>query len=182
MTATSWWACWAQPPTCTNGHAARPALRPPRAGAGRWWRRLPSTGRGRRWQPNEHNSLRLHRMELCWGTVAAVRDSVLASVGPAWWPWCVGGTARAAAALGQLQAAGSECAPAAVRDDGAWRAIGSDVRAQVQLSPRAAGRWTARPAWSPRPSWRLSSPELEPEPAPSWTRPRGRPPDVRAGD
>lgn len=130
---------------------------------------LPSTGRGRAVAAREPGSLRLHRMELCWGTDAAVRDSVLASDRP-----CVvavvrgRSTARAAAALGQLQAAGREVHLLTV-GDGAWRAIGSDVgRAQVQQC--TASGWEtldssptvdAAPEPAPEPA-----PELEPEPAP----------------
>ena len=126
---------------------------------------LPSTGRGRAVAAREPGSLRLHRMELCWGTDAAVRDGVLASDRP-----CVvavvrgRSTARAAAALGQLQAAGREVHLLAVRDDGAWRAIGSDVgRAQVQLCT-ASGWETLDSSPSVEPA-----PELAPEPAPSWS-------------
>jgi hypothetical protein len=104
---------------------------------------LPSTGRGRAVAARDAGSLRLHRMAVCWGTDAAVRDLVLASDRPCIVAVVRGrSTDRAAAALLQLQAAGREVHLLAVKDDGAWRAIGSDAaRTQVQVCT-AAG-WEA---------------------------------------
>lgn len=141
---------------------------------------LPQTGRGRAVAARSAGSVRLHRMTVCWGTDAAVRDSVLASDRP-----CVvavvrgRSTARACAALLQAQAAGREVHLLAVGDRGAWRVIGSDAgRAQVQVCvPTGWELIDSTPSAAPATPDPAPPP---PDPAPATPDPMAQPADTTA--
>jgi hypothetical protein len=140
---------------------------------------LPPTGRGRPVAAREAGSLRLHRMDLCWGTDAAVRDRVLATDRP-----CVVAVVRgrnaskAAEALRQLEGAGREVHLLHASELGAWRIVGSDAgRTQVQTSTATGWQVVASvPHTIPQPE-----PEPEPSPAPA-PAPAQEEADAQAGD
>jgi len=142
---------------------------------------LPPTGRGRPVAAREAGSLRLHRMGVCWGTDAAVRDRVLATDRP-----CVVAVVRgrnaskAGEALRELEAAGREVHLLHASELGAWRIVGSDAgRAQVHSSTTTGWQLVASvPRIIPQPE---PSPAPEPSAAPEPSPAQGEA-DAPAGD